>query len=72
MDTEAAAVFLNVTEGRVRQLARAGELRGKKIGQRAWVFERDELERFKADEERQKWTRRRPKDSNPADDDMVN
>ncbi len=50
MNTTQAADFLKMTPGRVRQLARAGILKGYRLGPRAWVFERVELERFAAEE----------------------
>lgn len=52
MDTKDAAAYLGVTTGRIRQLARAGTLRGVRVSLRAWVFEKSELDRFQAEERR--------------------
>lgn len=46
--TEAAQI-IGVTPSRVRQLLRAGELKGEKLGPRAWAITRKEVERAKAD-----------------------
>lgn len=45
MSTDEVAEYLGVTTGRVRQLARAGKLKGKRVG-RDWVFERPKVEAF--------------------------
>jgi len=52
MNTKEAAAYLGVTPGRIRQLARARELRGLRVSLRAWVFEKSELDRFLAQERR--------------------
>lgn len=41
-----AAEDLGVNDSRVRQLLRAGDLRGQKLGSQ-WVIHVDEIERFK-------------------------
>ena len=60
MNTEQAAEYLGVTTGRIRQLARAGRVRGIRIGQRAWVFEKSDLDVFIANPPRRG---RPPKDA---------
>jgi excisionase family DNA binding protein len=50
--TAAAATALGVNDSRIRQLLRAGELAGVKIG-RDWVISRQEIERFKKEREKQ-------------------
>lgn len=52
VNTKEAAAYLGVTDGRIRQLARSGELRGMRVSLRAWVFEKNELERFAAEARR--------------------
>jgi excisionase family DNA binding protein len=51
LTTAAAAAELGVNDSRVRQLLRAGELAGVKIG-RDWVIPRQEIERFKKEREK--------------------
>ena len=48
LSVEAAAEALAVTTGRVRQILRAGELRGRKFGTRPWYIHPDEIERYQA------------------------
>lgn len=40
-----AASMLLVTDGRVRQLLRAGQLSGVKVGQRTWLVDRQSVSR---------------------------
>ncbi len=42
-----AATIIGCTDGRVRQLLLAGELRGKKINDRAWLVEIRDAERVR-------------------------
>lgn len=44
--TEAAQI-IGVTDGRVRQLLRSGDLRGQKVTDKAWIIPVDEVERFR-------------------------
>jgi len=41
-----AADALSVTEGRIRQILRAGDLRGEKLGEHAWAIPAGEIERY--------------------------
>lgn len=41
-----AAEILGCTEGRIRQLLRDHELAGQKVNERAWIINRDSVERF--------------------------
>lgn len=43
IDTATAAAILRVTESRVRQLARAGQLGGRQVG-RTWLLRRSDVE----------------------------
>ena len=45
MTSQEAADRLQVTQGRVRQLARAGELKGQRIG-RDWLFRPEDVEDY--------------------------
>lgn len=48
LTVEQAAEALAVTTGRVRQILRAGELRGRKFGTPPWYVHRDEIDRYQA------------------------
>jgi excisionase family DNA binding protein len=48
LSVEKAAAALSVTEGRVRQILRAGELHGEKLGRHAWAIPVAEIERYQA------------------------
>ena len=41
-----AAEAIGCTSGRVRQLLIAGEMRGDKLNERAWIIPKSEVERF--------------------------
>jgi excisionase family DNA binding protein len=43
-----AAIALDVTEGRVRQLLIAEQLHGHKLGEKNWAISAAEIERFKS------------------------
>jgi excisionase family DNA binding protein len=62
LSTEEAAEVLGLTDGRIRQMLRAGELIGVKLGRRSWAIPSSEIDRVK---------RRRAEDSRleapPAD-----
>lgn len=45
--TSEAAKLLNVTDGRIRQLIRATELRAIKIAPRFWAISLKEIDRYK-------------------------
>ena len=47
LSTEEAATALGLTDGRIRQLLRAEELTGKKLGKRSWAIPSSEVERYK-------------------------
>ncbi len=47
LTTKEVAEILNLTAGRVRQLAQRGLLHGRHVG-RDWVFERDHVRQFAA------------------------
>lgn len=47
LSTEEAAVALGLTDGRIRQMLRAGELIGEKLGRRSWAIPSSEIDRFK-------------------------
>jgi len=47
LSTEEAAVSLGLTDGRIRQMLRAGELLGKKLGRRSWAIPSSEIDRLK-------------------------
>jgi len=55
-----AARLLGLTEGRVRQLLRSGELAGSKLNQRAWAISAAEVARYKEAREKREETRGRP------------
>lgn len=63
MNIEETAEFLGITTGYVRRFAREGKLKGMKVGQRAWVFDRADVEAFAAIQRPKPG--RRPKDSAP-------
>jgi len=44
--TAEAASIIGCTEGRVCQMARAGELKGQKMGKRAWIILRKDCEKY--------------------------
>lgn len=45
MTSQEAADYLKITQGRVRQLARAGELKGQRIG-RDWLFKPEDVKAY--------------------------
>jgi excisionase family DNA binding protein len=47
--TQEAAVAIGVTDGRVRQMLRAGEICGQKLGRHAWAIPSTEIDRAKQD-----------------------
>ena len=47
MTVEAAAAFIGVTTGRVRQLLRSGDLLGEKIGARLWLVDQDSAKEYR-------------------------
>jgi len=47
VSVQEAADLIGITDGRVRQLLRSGELRGHKVNERAWIIPMDEVERFR-------------------------
>jgi excisionase family DNA binding protein len=47
LSTQEAAVFLGLTDGRVRQMILAGEVAAQRHGKHAWAIARAELERLK-------------------------
>ena len=46
LNVKEAAVAIGCTVGRVRQLLIAGELKGVKANERAWLITKDEVDRF--------------------------
>jgi len=52
LSTREVARKLGLTTGSVRRLALSGELVGRKIGERAWAFDEDEVEKFKRRDDR--------------------
>lgn len=52
MNTQEVADYLGVTPRRVRQLVKSEVLRGVRVGPRAFVFEKSEVERYAAEERR--------------------
>jgi len=48
---EEAAEIIGCTDGRVRQLLRAGELDGKKVSERAWVVVRASAVKYAASQQ---------------------
>ena len=63
--TAQAAEFLKLSEKRVRELALAGRLKGQRIG-RDWLFEPEELKRFKKLDRPRGWPKGRPRWKGPA------
>lgn len=47
LSTPDAARELGLTEGRIRQMLRAGEIRGEKLGRRLWAIPSAEVDRLK-------------------------
>ena len=47
LSTEEAADALGLTDGRIRQLLRAEELIGEKVGRQSWLISADEIARLK-------------------------
>ena len=47
LSTEEAAVSLGLTDGRIRQMLRSGELVGDKLGRRSWAIPSSEIDRLK-------------------------
>jgi excisionase family DNA binding protein len=52
LNVEEAAVLIKVTTGRVRQMLRGGEMKGRKANKRAWMIERQEVDRLAAEEKK--------------------
>jgi excisionase family DNA binding protein len=50
LNVEEAAVLIGVTTGRVRQMLRDGEMKGRKANERAWMVEKKEVDRVAAEE----------------------
>ena len=46
LSTQEAAVAMNLTDGRVRQMLRAGEILGKRLGRHAWAIPSGEVSRI--------------------------
>ena len=44
-----AADLLGLTTGRVRQMLRAKSLKGLKVGQRAWLIDKQDIKRLAAE-----------------------
>lgn len=61
LSVEEAAAVLDLTEGRIRQLLRATEMRGQKLGRYAWAIPRSEVERLKSSRDPNKPRRGRPR-----------
>ena len=51
-NVEKAAEVIGVTEGRVRQMLREGEMKGRKVNDRAWIMDPKEVERMAALEQK--------------------
>jgi excisionase family DNA binding protein len=51
MNVDEAAAIIGVTTGRVRQMLRDGEMKGRKANERAWLVAKEEVQRV-ADEEK--------------------
>ena len=47
LSTEETAKALGLTDGRIRQMLRAHELIGKKLGRRSWAIPSSEIDRLK-------------------------
>ena len=62
LSTEEAAEALGLTDGRIRQMLRAEELIGEKLGRRSWAIPSSEIDRLK----RQR-THNPSSDETPAD-----
>lgn len=59
LSTEEAADLLGLTDGRIRQMLRAEEIVGEKIGRRSWAIPSSEIDRVKrqrTDESRHRTT----------------
>lgn len=52
LNVEEAAEVIGVTTGRVRQMLRDGEMRGKKANERAWMVDKSEVDRVAAEEKK--------------------
>ena len=61
LSVEETAHVLDLTVSRIRQLLRAGEIQGQKLGKYAWAVPRDEVERFDAQRDPTKPRRGRPR-----------
>ena len=53
LTAEDAALELDLTDGRIRQLARAGILKGVKRAN-AWFFDREEVDRYKREKQEER------------------
>lgn len=47
LSTEEAGEALGLTDGRIRQMLRAQELIGEKLGRRSWAIPSSEIDRLK-------------------------
>lgn len=47
LSTEETADALGLTDGRIRQMLRSGELIGEKLGRRSWAIPSSEIDRLK-------------------------
>lgn len=61
VNVKQAAEIIGCTTGRVRQLLLAGELPGQKITDTSWAMEKDDVERYAADNPRGAGTSGRPR-----------
>ncbi len=52
LSTSEVAEALELTDARIRQLCILGELHGKKLGVKNWAIPAGEVERFKADRQK--------------------
>lgn len=69
LSTREVARKLGMTTGSIRRLALSGELVGRKIGERAWAFDEDEVEKFQRRDAKDDGTRGgRPRRGGPEDE----
>jgi excisionase family DNA binding protein len=68
LSTADVARRMGLTTASVRRFAIAGELRGRKLGARSWVFDEDDVERFirKHDESLDPASGGRPRSEKPS------
>lgn len=67
LSTHEVAKKLGMTTSSIRRLAIAGELVGRKIGERAWAFDEDEVEKFKRRDAKSPSKGGRPRGGGPSD-----